>query len=124
MSDFLDSILSDNEVLAREVEIAGQKGTAYFRRLTGGERTDLARGQVFEYRKEGNTSIQTMKADAADQRERDFKLLWYTVCRENGTPFFKSLAEVKKAPDYKLEPLLAIAKEINDLAFEAEAKKS
>lgn len=123
MSDFLDSILSENEVIARDVTIGDTKGTAYFRHLTGAERTELAKGQVFEYRKEGDTAVQTMKADAADSRERDFKLLWFTVCREDGSRYFKSLADVKKAPDHKLEPLLVIAREINNHEGD-DAKKS
>lgn len=122
MTDFLDSVLSENEVIAREVTIAGQKGTVYFRHLTGAQRTDLARGQVFEFRKDENGTTQVMKADAADSRERDHKLLWHSVCREDGSNYFKSLADVKRAPDHKLEPLLAIAREING-ADEADAKK-
>lgn len=122
MSNFLDTVLSENETIAREVTIAGTKGTVYFRHLTGAERTALAKGQVFEYRKEGDTAVQTMKADAADSRERDFKLLHFSVCNEDGSQYFKSVADVKKAPDHKLEPLLAIARQINDQG-EGDAKK-
>ena len=108
MSDFLDSILSTNDVIAREVTIAGQTGTAYFRNITAGERAELLRGQVYEYNGERTVT----KLDAGDQRERDYKLAWYCVCKQDGKPYFKSLADVKRVPEHNLAPLLAVAREI------------
>lgn len=119
MTDFLDSVLSENELIAREVKIGEATGTVYFRHLTGAERTELSRGQVFEYRKEGDVAVQTMKADASDSRERDFKLLWYSVRREDGSAYFKTINAVKACPDHKLEPLLKVARELNDEGDEA-----
>lgn len=119
MSDFLDSILSDNEVIAREVEIDGQKGTIYFKRISAGERADLLKGQVFQF--DAQNKGASMSMDSGEARERDQKLVWYSVCKEDGSRYFPSLAAVKKAKDRTVAALCRVAMEVNE---EGDAGKS
>lgn len=110
MSSSLKDLLEiGKQVVEAEVEVAGNKAPGYFRRLTAGERYELLKGQKIA-RSGGQTS---MELDLGLNEESKFKFVMFSVCNKDGSSFFKSLEEVKKADSNTVNALYKIASKVN-----------
>jgi len=109
MSDFLEKVVQEEAPISREVTIGGETGIVYFRRISAGEREQLLRGIKVEH-KAGMGSVEIELADNERQKQM---LVMFSVCREDGSRFFKKIDDVKKLSAAKLEVLVRHAEEVN-----------
>lgn len=116
--DFIDQLLQADAPIAREVSFNSpdgnvQKGTVHFRRITAGERQKLLQGQRYSMNKDGNVASMKTEIDLALNEAQKHMLVAFSVCRADGTPAFKSAAEVAKLDALKVGALYEAADEVN-----------
>lgn len=110
MTDFLRELLEGGKaVVAREVKVGGKVGQVHFRRITAGERQALLRGHKVS-RTGGATSFEL---DLALNEEQQQRLVQFSVCKPDGTPYFKDVAAVSAADNATVKALYRVAAEVN-----------
>lgn len=110
MSDFLTTLTTDDAPEAHQVTIKGETGTVWFRRINAGERANILKGQKVSH-VVGTGG--TVEVDLGENENQKHLLVLYSVCKEDGKPFFKTLQEVRKLVQYKLNALYDIAVKVN-----------
>lgn len=108
-SKYYDDII-DGEAESRTFTYRGKEKTVFFRRITGGERIALLRGQKMQA---GGDSKPTFSIDLADSAERNALLIAYSNVDETGKPVFSGAEAVKKLPDDLITILHKFASEVN-----------
>ena len=110
MSDFLDEVINADLPVERIVKFPnGKEGPVWFRRISAAQRADVYRGQRVET-SDGKARVQI---DLGDNEVTKAKMVQYCVCKEDGTPFFKSLNAVQKMEGEKVDVLYAHVSEVN-----------
>jgi hypothetical protein len=117
MSDFLSSIIGAAGPIAREVTVAGQTGTVYFRYLNGDQRLQLTRGKRYNV-KSGESP--TIEVDLGENEAEKHKLVHFCVVDAAGKQRFKDPASVKALEGHVID---ALAAEVNALHKEASGKE-
>ena len=110
MSDFLTLITQEGAPEAREVEIGGQSGTVYFRRISAGEREKLLHGMKVSHQPGKGNSVEIDLGE--NERQRHLMVL-YSVCDEDGKRRFKTIEAVQKLPNDVVVALARHAEEVN-----------
>lgn len=111
MSDFLESLLASDGPVAKEISYGGKTGTVYFRRISAGERAQLLKGQRINTSGGKNASFEI---DLADNQHSKHLMVQFSVCKADGSRWFKSLDDVRKADALKVEVLYAAASQVNE----------
>lgn len=111
MTDFFADILADDGPVARTVKRGKKEQTAYFRRLTAGERLKLAGNQKMTFGGDGQRG--SMEMSLAEMARNRHQLVQFCVVTEDGKPVFKSLPDVQDAPDWLVSALHDHAQEVN-----------
>ena len=119
MSEFLRLITQEGKPEAREVEVGGQTGTVYFRRISAGEREKLVHGMKMSHKPGAGTSVEV---DLGENERQRHLLVRYSVCDEDGKPFFKNIDAVQKLPNTVVSVLSRYAEEVNRLSDEETGK--
>lgn len=117
MSDFLSSIIGASGPIARQVTIAGQTGTVYFRQLNGEQRLQLTKGKRFNVR-QGESP--TIEVDLGENEAEKHKLILFCVCDEAGKSRFKDVAEIRALAGHVIDALSSEAQRVNKDAFGSE----
>lgn len=114
MSDFLSSIIGAAGPISREVTIAGQTGTVYFRLLNGDQRLQLTKGKKYAV-KQGETP--TIEVDLGENEAEKQKLILFCVVDETGKPRFKDANQVKALEGHVIDALYRAADAVNKEVF-------
>lgn len=110
MSDFLSEVLAADAPVPREVTIAGKTGTVFFKRISAGQRASLLAGQRVQ---STAGAAATVEIDLGDNQRTKCALVHASVCTEDGKPFFKTIGDVLKLEDAKVNALHRHAAEVN-----------
>lgn len=113
MSDFLKDILSDHGPVSRSVYFDGKTGQVFFRRISAGQKAELLRGQ----RVQAGLGKSTFEIDLAENANSKALLVQFSVCNQDGTPYFKKLSDVKAIDAGVLEVLYTAATDVNKDEF-------
>lgn len=102
-------------VIGREITYNGQTKTVWFKRITGGERLKLNRGQMMTASGGGGERSQaSMQMDLGDVTERKLMLIAFSNCDEDGNKIFRNAEQVRDLEDPLIEALHKHAAEINN----------
>lgn len=108
MSDLTD-LLAETGPITREVTIDGKTATVYFRRITAGEQEQILKGQKVQH-SGGKASIEL---DLCENEKQRHQLVFFSVCKQDGSRFFKKLDDVKALPSLKVRALSEHAMAVN-----------
>jgi hypothetical protein len=117
-TDFLSQFLSPAAPIEREISYLGQKGVAYFKRITAGQRAALLKGQRMTRRADEGA---TMDVDLGESMVTRHKMVQFSCCDANGRPRFKTLGDVQAAPSSLVDVLYDIASDVNSEEEEGES---
>lgn len=109
MSEFIEEMLAGEGTVQREVTYAGKTGTVHFRRITAGERGLLLKGQKIA----AHGGQSTYEIDLSENQQTKYLMVQFSVCKSDGSRFFKTLDAVKNSDAMKIEALYTIAAEVN-----------
>lgn len=115
MSEFIEDLLASDGPIAREVTFSGKTGMVHFRRITAGERGLLLKGQKIA----ASGGQSSYEIDLSENQQTKYMMVQFSVCREDGSRFFKTLDAVKSSDALKIEALYTIAAEVNSEAEDA-----
>lgn len=115
---FYDDII-DGEAESKTFTYRGKEKTAFFRRITGGERITLLRGQKMQA---GGDAKPSFTIDLAESAERNALLIAYSNVDAEGKPVFSGAEAVKKLPDDLITILYGFAAEVNKEVIEEAGK--
>lgn len=119
MNDFLIQALASDAPVEREVKLGDKAGKVHFRRISAGEKTQLLKGQHMQARA-GEKA--TVDIDLGESQNTKHLLVFFSVCNADGSRFFKSVDEVKKIDNVKIDCLYDHAAAVN--AQEADPGKT
>lgn len=111
MTDFINRLIADDEPEAREIELDGETGTVWFRRLSAGQREQLLRGLKVSHRP--GTNDGSIEIDLGENEHQGQLLVLFSVCDETGKAVFKNIQAVQKIPHRKFKVLLREAEAVN-----------
>lgn len=114
-NDFLSELLSPAAPIPRELKFGGKTGTAYFRRVTAGERAQLLAGQKFTKRGDEATTIDI---DLGETTKGKARMVAFACVTEKGKQRFNSVADVQKVDALLVEALYELASDVNKEADE------
>lgn len=102
-------------VIEREINYNGQTRPVYFKRITGGDRLKLNRGQTMTATGGGGgeRSQASMSMDMGDITERKLMLVAFSNCDEEGNKIFRNAEQVRDLEDQLIELLHKHAEEVN-----------
>lgn len=110
MDDVLKEFLSDGAPVLKEVKFSGKTISLHFRRISGGEKANLLKGQKVQA---GAGKSSTFEVDLGENAHNKAQLVFYSLCNEDGTRAFKKLEDAKAIDAGKLEALYQAASEVN-----------
>lgn len=114
MSEFLTEVLAAvSAPVEKEVTLHGKTGKVFFRRITAGERQQILKGQKVSRTSGGSTSFELDLALNEEQRQ---KLVLFSVCKSDGSPYFSDIKAVQKAEHEVVEALYNVAQSLDDEA--------
>lgn len=116
MSEFLNSLASEDAPEAREVTVDGKTGTVYFRRLSAGEREQLLKGMQIQHVIKGKgakAAPNTVTIDLSQNERQRQLLVLYSVCDESGKRYFKRIEQVQAMPSSRVTALAKHAEDVN-----------
>jgi len=113
VSDFVDELISADVPVVRDVTYGDNTGKVWFRKISAGERAALLKGQRFQARP-GERGV--IDLDLGDTLAQQMMLVQFSVCREDGSPVFKSLDVVKKIGASRINVLYEHASIVNEEA--------
>lgn len=119
MGNDLAALLAADGPEAREIVLSGKTVTAFFKRITAGQRAQLLKGQRVST-KAGEGS--TVEIDLGDNESTKLQMVQFCVVTEDGKPFFKTLGEVQRLDASKVNVLYRHVQEVN--AEDEDAGKS
>ena len=97
------------EVFKKEIKYAGKVETVFFRELTAGEQLTLIKGQKYKSSgKEGSIEV-----DLGDQFDRNCKLVFTTLCDQNGERVYTKQDELMKSSAKRIKALIKCVSELN-----------
>jgi hypothetical protein len=119
MSDmFLDRLLAGTSPIEREVTFRlpdgrVETGTVHFRRITAGERAQILAGQKYQVNRANAASNVETEIDLGQNERQKHMLVAFSVCRDDGKPYFKGASDVAKYDAAFVEALYNVATEVN-----------
>ena len=110
MTNFFDDLI-DSAPVARTIKRGKKTKTVHFRRVTAGERLQLAGTQTLTFGADGARGQMAMSlAEMAANRHLMVK---FATVNEDGSQVFGSLADVQAQPDWLITALHEHANEVN-----------
>jgi hypothetical protein len=110
--DFLDDLASTAPV-AQEFTFNGTTGTIWLKRITAGQKLQLVKGKRYNYNT-GEGAPQTLEIDLEDNERNTHLVVSFCVVREDGTPRFKTAADVQKLDAALVAALYQAASKFNE----------
>lgn len=105
------SDLTDAVPVARTIKHGKKTKTVHFRRVTAGERLQLAGNQTMTFGADGQRGA--MEMSLADMARNRHMLVQFATVTADGVQVFGSLADVQAQPDWLVAELNRIATEVN-----------
>ena len=102
--------LADDGPVSREIVRGKKTKTAYFRKVTAGERLKLVSGQKMVF---GDDKRGSLEMDLGDLSRNRHMLVMFSCVTEDGKPVFKNIDAVQAEPDWLIAELHKNAQEIN-----------
>jgi hypothetical protein len=109
MSEFIEELLAGDGLVQREVTYDGKTGMVTFRRISAGERGQLLKGQKIA----AHGGQSTYELDLSENQQTKYLMVQFSVCKSDGTRYFKRLEDVKNSDALKIEALYLVANEVN-----------
>lgn len=115
------------DLIERELTVRGKTITTHWRPLTAGQTLELLEGQVVNFEPvepddeaeplDGKRSSGVRQALTRivlkDSRARDLRRIQMSLCDETGKPRFASLDDLKREPDYVIDALVGLSRQVH-----------
>ena len=130
MSNWINELLQGTEApVERTVKWDGEEKTVFVRRITAAERVQLVQGQKVSTKakrahgeKDADSETE-IEVDLGAQEGTKQKLVFFAICKEDGSKLFSSHRDVGRLPGGLVNALFKVASEVNKDETEDELGK-